>query len=157
MAGREGSGFAVSSSDLFDGARVWIVADDSAEERCEAVRHLWASLGARPQRIDAVAHDALMALVSHLPQLAATALAEVLRGAGIPPEQLGTGGLDMTRLAASSEMMWTDILQHAGPELVSSLRELAESLEEIARHVESGEVETIRELLIRTKSWRTVG
>ena len=58
-------------------------------------------------------HDRQMAWVSHLPQVASTALAHVLARAGFARDQLGAGGMDMTRLAASDPSMWGDLLRHA--------------------------------------------
>ncbi|NIP83489.1 MAG: prephenate dehydrogenase/arogenate dehydrogenase family protein, partial [Gemmatimonadetes bacterium] len=61
-----------------------------------AVEGLWRAVGGRPRRTTAEDHDRLLARISHLPQLAATALAGTLDRAGIEAEQLGPGGRDAT-------------------------------------------------------------
>ena len=155
MAGREASGFAASSADLFHDARVWTVAHDGARERVDGVHRLWEAVGARPPvRVGADEHDRLMALVSHLPQLTSNALVGVLVASGIEPTQLGPGGRAMTRLSASSPAMWRDLLGHARPELAEGLRALAESSERFADLLESGDVDTLATMMSRTAVWR---
>ena len=128
MAGTEESGFSASRADLYEGARVWCVAHPSGEPRMARLHALWQALGARPAAIDAEEHDRLMAVASHLPQLAANALATVLAEHEVTPDLLGPGGADMTRLAASSSEVWRDLLEHASPELVAGLRDLADAV-----------------------------
>jgi len=154
MAGREVSGFWASRADLFEGARVWTVSCGADPERVRLVESLWSALGARPVAIEAQAHDRLMASVSHLPQLVANALAEVLEQAGVDASLLGPGGRDMTRLAASSPEMWAPILAHASPVLVGGLRGVAESLRRLAERVEAGDADAIGEVMARTRGWR---
>ena len=79
------------------------------------------------------AHDELAALISHLPQLVATALMHVV-GGGAGPDGLalaGRGLRDTTRLATSPRDVWRDILatnqDHIGDaveEFVAVLRQL---------------------------------
>src|SRR5690606_38777210 len=72
------------------------------------------SLGARVLTLPAERHDALVAQVSHLPQLLATALAAHVVSRDDLDEALqvaGSGFRDMTRLAASSFAVWEPILR----------------------------------------------
>lgn len=154
MAGSEASGFEASSSSLYRGARVWIVANGGARDHATRVHALWRSIGARPSEIDADEHDRLMAIASHLPQLAANALASVMMEAGIKPEQLGPGGRDTTRLAASSAELWSDLLEHAAPDLVHGLRELSRAAGRVADMLEAGDVDGVGSLMRTTKAWR---
>lgn len=154
MAGAETSGFWASRADLFEGATVWVSSAASAEAR-GTVERLWTSLGASPRAIGAAEHDRLMALVSHLPQLAANALARTLEREGVHRSTLGPGGRDMTRLAGSSPEMWTDLLRHADPSLISGLRALGREADALADLVESGAVERIDRLMRETRAWTT--
>jgi prephenate dehydrogenase len=153
MTGSEESGFAASRADLYAGATVWTVAHADAVERATRLHTFWKVLGARPVAIEAEEHDRLMALVSHLPQLGANALAHVLATRGIGRDRLGPGGSDMTRLAASSPEMWRDILEHAAPELVGGLKSLAEAATRVARLVEEGDLDGIERLMKETRAW----
>ena len=153
MAGGEGSGFAASRVDLYRGARVWLTEGTGSPRARRELETFWRALGASPAWIDPGDHDRTMAGVSQLPQLLANALALWLEDAGIGRSQLGPGGLDMTRLAASSPMMWRDLLLHSAPRLRVALRELGVTLEELADLLEAGEVERVVALMQRSRVW----
>ena len=115
MGGSERSGPEHASASVVDGI-VWAItphetSDPAAVETLEA----WVdSLGARPVRLDPVRHDRLVAFVSHLPQVASTALMSLAAAeeAGEPDILLlAAGGFrDLTRLAASNPALWSDIV-----------------------------------------------
>lgn len=155
MCGSERSGFAASRPDLYRKARVWLTAEGASQERIDAVSGFWASLGADATLVDAQAHDERMALVSHLPQLTANALAVLLEEAGMTPADLGPGGRDMTRLAASSPAVWRDLLAHAPDALPEALRALSESLDSLAGLVEGRDEEALNAWMAATREWRT--
>ncbi len=154
MAGTEGSGFEASRADLYEDARIWLVADPEASPAGERVHQLWRDLGARPAFTEAEEHDRLMAWVSHLPQLASNALARVLSDAGVAGTSLGPGGHTATRLAGSSPAVWRDILAYARPELGEALRALAAEMETIADLVDERDVQAIEERMRHTRAWR---
>ena len=75
MAGRERSGPVAAQADLFE-ARPWALCPGRADGgRLEQVERLVRDCGADPIVMDAEAHDHAVALVSHLPQIAASAVA----------------------------------------------------------------------------------
>lgn len=155
MAGSERSGFAASVPDLYRGAPVWLSAGEEARRALGSeAEAFWTSLEAAPRWIEAGAHDDRMAAVSHLPQVTANALAAVLASRGVDPDDLGPGGADMTRLAASSPAMWQDLLAASGPRIAPLLRELARGLEEWAERIESGGPEAVEAEMSRTRAWR---
>lgn len=154
MCGSETSGFAASRADLYEGAGVYLVASSSADAPCARVSGLWRDLGAVPRCIDAHEHDALMAAVSHLPQVTANLLGRVFAGAGVRPEDLGPAGREMTRLASSSPIIWRDILAHVPPELVGHLRTLARRASDFADLLEGRELDTLTEWMEETRAWR---
>ena len=115
MGGSERSGPDRASPAVVDGV-VWVLSetghtDPAASERLAA----WIErVGANPVRMDAARHDRLVAMVSHLPQVASTVLMGLAatEEAGEPEILLlAAGGFrDLTRLAASSPHLWSDIL-----------------------------------------------
>ena len=116
MAGKETRGASSADADLFRG-RTWILTpDENAELQTPAATDFRAWLdriGARTLILDADEHDRVVALVSHLAQLASTALAcTVSNKLGAPPrlDAAGPGLEDMTRLARGSYEIWRDIL-----------------------------------------------
>lgn len=118
MAGREISGPEAARDDLFDN-RMWILTPTGheAEEHLARARRLVATCGGYVREMDPAEHDAAVALVSHAPQVVASALAAAL--VEEPAERIhiaGTGLTDTTRIAGSDPELWTQILRaNAGP------------------------------------------
>lgn len=155
MAGGEASGFEASRPDLYRDARVWLC-DEGADARAlGSVEALWRAVGARPARTGAAAHDRLMTWASHLPQLAANALALALEDAGVAPDALGPGGRDATRLAGSAASMWRDLLAAAAPADAQALRALAREVGALADLLEEGDVDAVARRMERTRRWRS--
>ena len=157
MAGSEGSGFGRSSENLFAGARVWLVAGEVGRDRIAAVSELWRDVGGSPREIDAEEHDRLMGLVSHLPQLLANALGAELARRSVTPPDLGPGGRDMTRLAASNPEMWHDLLRYPSRDLIESLRGVSDTAGQIASALERADVDAVARLMRETMTWRAGG
>jgi len=112
MAGRERSGAMAARADLFDG-RAWVVVPgpDSSVEAVEAVTRIARAAGAAAIVMEAGDHAQAVAVVSHLPQVAASLVASQLRGLSEPAVGLAGQGLrDVTRIAASDPRLWTQIL-----------------------------------------------
>jgi len=154
LAGSEGSGFEHSSPDLFSGAMVSIEERASSQQR-GIIEKLWrAASAATLTWRSAEAHDRLMSWVSHLPQLTATALGLALSRADIDPRAGGPGLRDMTRLAASSLMVWRPILDGAPEETVGALRALEQAAGELRSALESGDQELLSEMWTAARAWR---
>ena len=139
MAGRETSGFGAASADLFAG-RPWVVipADPSDSVAIERVERLARATGATPMRMAAGAHDAAVAMISHLPILAAAALVEA--AAGVAGEQApaswpaaaalaASGWRDATRLARGDVAMGSGIAATNASELAGRLRAFRDRLD----------------------------
>ena len=115
MGGSERSGPDRASPSVLDGI-VWVLcgSKDTDPAALERLAGWIQRVGASPVRMDAERHDRLVAIVSHLPQVASTALMGLAatEEAGEPEILLlAAGGFrDLTRLAASSPHLWSDIL-----------------------------------------------
>jgi prephenate dehydrogenase len=115
MGGSERSGPDHASPSVLDGI-VWVIAPGAwtAPPTVERLEAWVGKVGARPVRLEAERHDRLVAMVSHLPQVASTSLMGLAatEEAGEPEILLlAAGGFrDLTRLAASSPHLWSDIL-----------------------------------------------
>ena len=137
MAGRERSGAIAAQADLFEG-RSWVVAPgpEAGEAATAAVRDLALAVGAAPTRMTPGAHDAAVAAVSHVPQVAASLVAARLRDLPDSAVALAGQGLrDVTRIAASDPMMWTQILAGNAPALRVVLEQLAADLDDVLQAV----------------------
>ncbi len=133
MAGRERSGPSAAVPDLFLG-RPWVIADSgqSHPDAVLAVRALAVDLGAVPVAMEAGEHDAAVATVSHLPQLAASLVAARLRDVDDAALGLAGQGLrDVTRIAASDPALWTSILAANALAVRSVLVELRADLDAV--------------------------
>jgi prephenate dehydrogenase len=115
MGGSERSGPEHASASVVDGI-VWVIAADAVTDPAFADRLAgWvASLGARPVRLEPEHHDRLVAIVSHLPQIASSSLMGVAAVEEAEEPEillLAAGGFrDLTRLAASQPALWSEIL-----------------------------------------------
>lgn len=130
MAGRERSGAAGASADLF-AARPWVIADggSSASEAVLAVRALAVDLGAIPVALSPQEHDDAVALVSHVPQVAASLVAAALTQASEEALALAGQGLrDVTRIAAGDPVLWAAILAGNAAPVARVLRGLQADL-----------------------------
>ena len=129
MAGRERGGPGAGRADLFLG-RPWVLcpAAGTAADAVEAVRALALSVGADPVLSTPEAHDRAVALISHLPQVVASALAARLVDAGPATELAGPGLQDTTRIAASDPALWRDVLTANAAALAPLVQEVAQDL-----------------------------
>ncbi len=155
MVGGTGSGFAASADDLFVDRTVWVVRGDAEAQRVERVEDLWLRMGARIKPIEAVDHDELMVWASHLPQLMAMTLARVMTAQGLDVTDLGTGGLDMTRLAMSSSDMWRDLLEVSADRDAFALEALEQELAAIRAVLGAGDIDAVGAMMDQVRTWRT--
>lgn len=150
MAGKERGGAALGDADLYRGA-VWLFTDDPAWKRSpqsaalvEDWRRWVGKMGARLIDLDATRHDELVAWVSHLPQLVATALSSVLEDeVGDAPELKDVGGRglrEMTRLGASPYSMWRDIAHTNADAIQKALLALEQRLTHIRENLRTPEL-----------------
>ena len=155
MVGREGSGFRVADVDLFENAPIWLSAAPQVSPglRSEA-EAFWLRVGALPAWIDAAAHDERMVGASHLPQLTANALARAMARRGLTPDDLGPGGRDMTRLAASSPAMWRDLFGESRAPVAAALASLTEEIDDLRRMLEQGDLDALAGRMGETRRWR---
>lgn len=156
MAGRERSGAVAAQTDLFEG-RTWVVcpSEHAAPQSIRAVRELAAATGAAVVQMPPDEHDAAVAAVSHVPQLAASLVAARLRE--LPEEAIalsGQGIRDVTRIAASDPLLWTQILSGNAPAIAPVIDELAADLAGIADALralaDGGDASGARGVLART-------
>jgi prephenate dehydrogenase len=140
IGGAERGGFGFARPDLFKG-RPWIFTPDGSTPP-DAVARLSTfvtGLGARPSTLDADRHDRLMAYLSHLPQLTASALMEVIgASAGEHLALAGRGLVDTTRLASSPPETWVDICAVNSEALGAALDALIARLSELRSDLRGG-------------------
>jgi prephenate dehydrogenase len=130
MAGREIGGTGSARADLFQG-RSWILTPSPDLEPASKaiVLELIHLLGAMPIELSAEDHDRAVAKISHLPQVAASLIAKQLTGTPAEWMELAGQGLrDTTRIAASDESLWKEIIFSNRAELEQLLINLQNDL-----------------------------
>lgn len=148
LAGDHRSGWPAARAGLFTDATVYLTpAEAVTPATLQRAELFWTLVGARAETIDAAAHDEQLAWTSHLPQAVATSLARTLLSAGLSSHQLGPGGRDMTRLAASDAAMWSAVLRDNHDHVRSALGHFARELESLRRALDSGDAATIQRFI----------
>jgi len=137
MAGSAGEeGIEGADADLFDGA-AWVLTPTASTDPAAftAVRDLVALTGAAVMAVDPDLHDELVAIVSHLPHLAASALMHVAADAQPNHEtllRLAAGGFRaLTRLSGRSAGIWPDICVENRAAIVDILDRYMKELERV--------------------------
>jgi prephenate dehydrogenase len=160
MAGSHEAGAAHASAELFVGATYLLTptarTDPSAYRRLHG---LIGKIGARPLAVDPAHHDALVAVISHLPQLAATTLmnlaADRAREEHAGLLLLAAGGFrDATRVAASDPQLWVDICSQNRDAIVAVLDEYRERIGALRSVVALGDAHSLRQVLADARAAR---
>ena len=158
MAGSEGSGFESGDTNLFQGATyVLCVPENSTlpEADLDAYKRLLVAIGAKPVVMDPVAHDCRVAVISHLPHVAAFALSAIVADSHDAEMRrlIGGGFRDVTRIAASSPALWTDIMFASEP-LVAAIDEYVNVLLRMRDFLSDGKTEAFQALLQKASCFR---
>jgi prephenate dehydrogenase len=148
ICGREVSGVANADGRLFQHA-VFVNCPlaRSSPRALEITQALTRALGADPLTMDAIQHDQLVAVTSHLPYLAALALS--LTAGRMPSAALtaGSGFRDTSRLAGSSLEMMMDILTTNQTPVLDSLDAYMEQLVQLRSLLQASDESRLRALL----------
>jgi len=155
LAGAANGGLEHARPDLFKG-RPWLLTprDDGSGDAVEKLLAFTRALGAEPRVMAADVHDHLLAFLSHLPQLTASALMQVV-GEAVGREGLelaGRGLVDTTRLAASPSDIWKDIGATNADEIASALETLIALLQDLRRDLPAGDA--LAEVFATANRWR---
>jgi prephenate dehydrogenase len=142
LGGAATGGLEHARADLFVD-RPWIFTppDGQAPAAVERLVALARVLGSMPHVMDADAHDRLLAFVSHLPQMAATALMDVV-GEAVGAEALrlsGRGLADTTRLASSPSRIWQDIAASNADQIAPALDIFIARLQDLKNDLTDGQ------------------
>lgn len=149
LAGAETAGVSGARAQLFDGARWYLTpTEHSSGILYDRLQRVIAGLGARPEAIEADAHDRLMAGISHLPHVFANALVEQVgagpdSGAGRLPEA-GPSLRDATRVAGANPAIWADIFASNRDALADAIDDAILRLRAASELIRSGDVGALR-------------
>jgi prephenate dehydrogenase len=154
MAGAEFSGVEAADGAIFTGRVCFVCPPCNARPEAVAVAHdFWGGIGCQTVAIDPGVHDRLMAAQSHLPHVAAFALAAALEpelrfldnttGAASPTTSLR----DTTRIAASGPAVWRDILLANAEHVLPLIQQLEGRVAAVSRAVAAGDGAALEKIL----------
>ena len=142
MTGKETAGFDAAEPNLYRGA-TWVLSPLSrtTADTIALSTELVEAVGACPVVLPPERHDRLVATISHLPFLAASALVHTTQTVGNEDEQvweLAAGGFrDTSRVAASDTRMFLDILMTNQPAVLAQLDNYIDQLTELRNLIEN--------------------
>ncbi len=149
MAGSEKSGMAHAEAALFKGRPCFVTplpATDTAAT--EAVTALWQALGSNVILETPDRHDEIVACVSHLPHILASALACLLANScPSAGDYCGNGLKDTTRVAAGDPSLWREIISQNRHEILRSIAQFQDELQAFAAAIANeNDFEVLRRL-----------
>jgi prephenate dehydrogenase len=159
MAGSERSGVEASDPDLFRGAYYVLTPDSSTDvDAYRRIHALVSDFGCRVVSVDPGSHDEAVAIISHVPHVAASALVDLAAAhAGEDGEllRLAAGGFkDTTRIAAGSADLWTGICLDNADAVAGGVDELRDVLGQFSGMLRAGDAAGLREWLARAADIR---
>ncbi|MDR3154000.1 MAG: prephenate dehydrogenase [Deltaproteobacteria bacterium] len=160
IAGKEVAGFAQSDAALIPGCLYILTPDPrfgpAQKELLGRLRNLHELLGCRIRILSPEEHDQIYSLVSHLPYLAASALAGAALEAGgfRALEFAGTGFRDTTRVGASPPEKWAAVVMDNAENLSRDLERLTGVLGRVKGLVDARDRQGLLELLHAFSAYR---
>ena len=157
LGGAAAAGLENARPDLFKN-RPWLFTpvSDGGGDALEKLTAFARALGALPRTVSVAGHDRLLAFLSHLPQLTASALMQVV-GEAVGEDGLGLAGrglVDTTRLASSPAEIWKDIAATNADELREALETLISLLQELRDDLPTGD--RLGDVFEQANRWRGV-
>jgi cyclohexadieny/prephenate dehydrogenase len=160
IAGTEHSGPEAGFAELFEDRWCVLTPAPGTDRRAvDTISALWEKAGMKVEILDAVHHDHVLAITSHLPHLiaytivgTATDLADDLKKEVV--KYSASGFRDFTRIAASDPTMWRDIFLSNREAVLDILGRFSEDLTALRRAIRHGEGDKLFETFARTRDIR---
>ena len=159
MAGSELEGLDGADGEMFEGA-TWVLTPtgETADADLSRLRSIIASLGAEVVALPPERHDALVAVVSHVPHLTAAtlmSLADDQADEHAALLRLAAGGFrDMTRIASGHPAIWPDICAANKTAVLAALDGLLRGLNDVRSVVAAGDREALLSRLEQARQAR---
>ena len=153
MAGSEQRGVEFARADLFFGAPCILTpTKQTKKSTISFLKDFWQALGMRVQSMTPTEHDRVVARISHVPHLLASALVNV----SDPKELLlcGKGFLDATRIASGPPNVWRDIIMANTKNTHAALGKLIKELARMQLALEQENEKTIVKMLTDARETR---
>ena len=149
MAGSEKSGMEHASVELLKQATCIITPDECTDVLAlEKVTQFWSQLEMNPTHMSPEDHDSLVARISHLPHIVASALAASL--SDIPDSQFsfaGGGLRDTTRVAGGSPRLWKSIIAQNSDQILKSIDQFEQALKALKNSLAEEDLDGLHKIL----------
>ena len=160
MAGSEQEGVDGADPRIFDGA-VWVLTPTEGTDDLglRDLQTIVSSMGCDVVTMAPERHDALVAIVSHVPHLTAASLMCLADDRALddaPLLRLAAGGFrDMTRIAAGHPEIWLDICEENREAIVTVLDEFSQRIQQIRSIVADSDRNGLTDVLTQARRART--
>ena len=148
MTGTEKSGPKAAIDDLYEGKTVVLCdLEDNLEIHINRAYEIFQAIGMRIVVMDSSKHDIHACYMSHLPHLISFSLANTVMGHEDPKSiiALAAGGFkDMSRIAKSSPIMWSDIFKQNRKNLLASMDLFEKHLKDARKLIEDENYENLQ-------------
>ena len=159
IAGAEHSGAAAAMSNLFVDHNVILTPlSETRPEFSAVVEQMWRLTEACVVNMDIELHDQVLGVTSHLPHVVVFALIDYLSHQDELElhYRFAAGGLyDLTRIASSDAVMWSDICLNNKDKLIPVIRDYARTLSRMADHIEAGEGDELMRIFEQARQARS--
>lgn len=154
LAGSEKRGVKFAQEDLFSGSIVIMTkTKKTSRSAMNKLNGFWKSLGVGRVAIKSPAeHDRIVAEISHLPHIAASAIVSTASNKSL--EFASSGFKDTTRIAASDPRIWRDICVTNKREIIRALKRYERNIAKLKRLIKSGSAARLRGEFERSKARR---
>ena len=158
IAGSEVSGPNYGDKELFN--KKWcIVINKGEKKKINLVKRFWKKNGSKVVVMNAIEHDKIFAITSHLPHLIAYNLIKTAQDFQKMQKRnlikYSAGGLrDFSRTAASNEIMWRDIFFSNKDNMISSIDKFIQNLSLIKKNIKNQKDRELKKILINSKKVR---
>lgn len=141
VAGSEKSGVGAANPQLFVDHNIILTPLPETNPAFKTrVEEMWHLTGARVVDMDAELHDQILGVTSHLPHVIVYTLINYLAQQNEQEMhyQFAAGGLyDLTRIASSDAVMWSDIFLNNKDKIINIVRDYAAELNTLADQIEA--------------------
>lgn len=160
MAGSEQDGIDGADPEMFVGA-TWVLTptEHTAPEAYATLQSIISGFGANVVAVPPDRHDALVAVISHVPHLTAATLMNLATEQATQDAtllRLAAGGFrDMTRVAAGQPGIWPDVVAENRDGIVTTIDRLISALGEVRKVVATDDRAALLETLNAARHART--
>ena len=161
IAGTEESGPDSGFPELFDNR--WCIltpTKNNSKDSIQAIKNFWELLGSKVEIMDALHHDKVLAITSHIPHLIAYNIVgtanDLANVTDLEVIKYSAGGFrDFTRIAASDPKMWSDIFTYNSEAVIEMLNLFSHDLNNLKEAIIKNDSQLLFSRFEKTRSVRT--